>query len=72
MLIEVQLWGGERDEGERATVEVERVDRDEVAIHVRPMVGYDGNPPASLYATRDQAAALAALLAVAVDPKTRP
>lgn len=71
MLIEVQLWSDGGD-GERATVEVARVDRDEVAFHVRPVVGHDGNPPASLYATRDQAAALAALLLVAADPKTRP
>ena len=71
MLIEVQLWSDGGD-GERATVEVARVDRVEVAFHVRPVVGHDGNPPASLYATRDQAAALAALLLVAADPKTQP
>lgn len=71
MLIEVQLWGGDRDEAEPATVTAERVDRDGVVIHVRPVIGHDGNPP-SLYATRDQAAALAAVLLVAADPKTRP
>lgn len=58
MLIEVHLWGG---------------DCDEVAFHVRPVVGHDGNPPAALYLSRDAAGVLIGLIAGAAagDNRTR-
>ena len=64
MLIQVRIWDQETDALRDATIEVDRTDHDELAMHVRPLEGHDGDPRPSIYFPRDAAGALFGALGV--------